>query len=235
MMSRLKYFIQLSTLTTVIAASVATSATVRDSNSHRDEFMSLDKAMDTRSEGASFHDRKMFASVAHAKATASLSQATYVYTMHLKLYQQRTKSEMDLLETEIAMLTASIAHSYTESAMNSEGLRYEVTELKSSWNDGSSQRDLKQLASLYLAIRQKYLEHSEFLISEFTKLLKARERVLEIKTDLETRKVISKEELNLAHIERDQTQNELNIASTQLEFAKRSLAAAQKDYDSVAR
>lgn len=235
MISRLKNFTHLTILTTIVAASVATSATVRDGNSSRNELMSEDKAMDVRSEGANFHDRKMFASVAHAKATATLSHATYVYTMHLKLYQQRVKTEMDLLETEIAMLTASVAHSYTESAMNGEGLRYEVSKLKSSWSDGSSQRDLKQLASLYLAIRQKYLEHSEFLISEFTKLLKARERVLAMKTDLETSKVISKEELNLARVERDQTQNELTIASTQLEFARQALDAAQKDYDSAGR
>ena len=235
-MSQFTRLIQLTLLTTVIAASVGTSATVRESSALREDLLITDeKDMDRRSETSNFHDRKMFASVAHARATATLSHATYVYTMHLKLYQQNSKSEMDLLETEIAMLTASVAHSYTESAMNNEGLRYEVGLLKASWASGSSQRDLKQLAALYLTIRQKYLEHSEVLLSEFTKLLKARERVLAIKTDLEISKVISKEELNQARVERDQTQSELTIASTQLEFAKQALAEAKKDYDSIGR
>jgi len=234
-MSQFSRLIQLSLLTTIIAASVATSATVKDSASFQDDFSVDERAMDGRSEYANFHDRKMFATVAHAKATATLSHATYVYTMHLRLYQQNTKSEMDLLESEIAMLSASVAHSYTESVMNSEGLRYEAGKLKASWANGSARRDLKQLASLYVTIRQKYLEHSEFLVSEFTKLLKAKERVYAIKTDLEKRKVISAEELNQARVERDQTKTEIEVVSTQLEFAKQALSEAQKDFDSLSR
>lgn len=234
-MSQLTRLLQLTLLTTVIATSVATSATVRESPSTREDLTSDERMMDGRSEMTSFHDRKMFATVAHAKATAILSHTTYVYTLHLKLYQQNSKSEMDLLETEIAMLSASVAHSYTESGMNSEGLRYEAGKLKASWANGSSQRDLKQLASIYVTIRQKYLEHSEFLLSEFTKLLKAKEQVFVMKTDLERRKVISSEELNQARVERDQSKTEIEIVSTQLEFARQALADAQKDLDSLGR
>jgi multidrug resistance efflux pump len=234
-MSQISRFFQLSILTSIIAASMATSAPVGQTSSLQDELASTEKAMDGRSEYANFHDRKMFAAVAHAKATAALSHATYVYTMHLRLYQQNTKSEMDVLETEIAMLSASIAHSYTESGMNSEGLRYEAGQLKASWANGSARRDLKQLARLYVTIRQKYLEHSEFLLSEFTKMLKARERVYVVKTELEKRKVISAEELNQARVERDQTKAEIEVVSTQLEFAKQALSDAQKDLDSTSR
>jgi hypothetical protein len=99
----------------------------------------------------------------------------------------------------------------------------------------SFQRDLEQLASIYVTIRQKYLEHSEFLLSEFTKLLKARERVFVMKTDLERRKVISSEELNQARVERDQSKNEIEVVSTQLEFARQALADAQKDLDAISR
>lgn len=232
-MSQVTRLLQLTLLTTVIAASVATSATVRESPWTREDLALDERSMDGKSEMSNSHDRKMFATVAHAKATAILSHATYVYTLHLRLYQQGTKSEMDVLESEIAMLSASVAHSYTESGMNSDGLRYEAGKLKASWANGSSTRDLKKLAGIYVTIRQKYLEHTEFLLSEFTKLAKAKERVFVIKTDLERRKVISAEELNQARVERDQTKSEIEVVSAQLEFARQALADAQKDLDAT--
>jgi multidrug resistance efflux pump len=66
-------------------------------------------------------------------------------------------------------------------------------------------------------------------------MFKARERVYVVKTELEKRKVISAEELNQARVERDQTKAEIEVVSTQLEFAKQALSDAQKDLDSTSR
>jgi ribosomal protein L16/L10AE len=66
-------------------------------------------------------------------------------------------------------------------------------------------------------------------------MLKARERVYVVKTELEKRKVISAEELNQARVERDQTKAEIEVVSTQLEFAKQALSDAQKDLESASR
>ncbi len=56
-----------------------------------------------------------------------------------------------------------------------------------------------------------------------------------MKTDLERRKVISGEELNQARVERDQSKTEIEVVSTQLEFARQALADAQKDLDAISR
>lgn len=233
-MKQYKNLLQVSLMATFLMTSMATSATNRDNTITYDDG-SLERSMDLRSETANFHDRKMFASMAHTRATAALSQATYVYTQHLRLYRQNVKTEMDMLETEIDMLNASVAHSITEMAMISEGTRYDIGKLKASWRDGSESRDLKKLATMYLLIRQRYVEHSEFLVSEYTKLLKARERVLVIKQGLAGKKIISEEELNDARVEKDHALTDLSLSADQLSFAREALADAQKDAQNLNR
>jgi protein-arginine kinase activator protein McsA len=234
-MIRLGAVFKLSLITTLLVSSVATSQTDIELMEARMRALVDEKAMDSLADTATLHDRKQFAAVAHAKATAHLSQATYVYTMHLRLNRQNATSEMDLLESETEMLSASVAHSYTEYAMKHEGLKYDAGQLKAKWASGTIPKDLKQLANLYVQIRQHYLEHSEFLMAEFTKLLNSRERIVAIKTDLEKRRVISDEELNQAIVVRDQTISEIEIAKTQLTFARQALLDAQKDLESIGR
>lgn len=233
-MKQYKNLLQLGLIATFLMTSMATSATNRDNSMNSDDG-GLERSMDLQSETANFHDRKMFASMAHTRATAALSQATYVYTQHLRLYRQNVKTEMDMLETEIAMLNSSAAHSITEMAMISEGTRYDIGKLKASWRDGSAGRDLKKLATMYLSIRQRYVEHSEFLVSEYTKLLKARERVLVIKQALAAKKIISEEELNDSNVQREHAVTDLTLATEQLTFAREALADAQKDLERQSR
>lgn len=233
-MSHARSLIILAAVTTLLATSVATSATVRES-----AFLLNDgdpvRELDGRSETAQSHDRKMLASIAHSRTTATLNQATYVYTQHMRLYRANMKSEMEVLEAEISMLVASTNHSVTEYGMKAETLRHEAGKLKSSWADGNSPKDLKKLASIYVDVRQRYLEHAEFVNSEYSKLLKARERIYAIKFELTKKKIISEEELNEAHVQRDEASTDLNLAAQQLVFAKKALIDAQKDLESVSR
>jgi len=233
-MSHKRSIIMLAVVTTLLATSVATSATVRDSALLLNEGDPV-RELDGRSETAQSHDRMMLATIAHARATATLNHATYVYTQHMRLYRSNIKSEMDVLEAEIAMLVASTNHSLTEYGMKSESLRHEAGRLKSSWAEGSSPKDLKKLARIYVDIRQRYLEHAEFVNSEYSKLLKARDRVYAIKYDLTKKKIISEEELNEARVQRDQSNTEITIAAQQMVFAKQALLDAQKDLEAVSR
>ena len=233
-MSHRRSLIILGVVTTLLAASVATSATVREPALLLEDGDPV-RELDGRSETAQSHDRKMLATMAHARATATLNHATYVYTQHLRLYRSNAKPEMDVLQAEIAMLIASSNNSLTEYGMKSETLRHEAGKLKTSWANGSSPKDLKKLASIYVDIRQRYLEHAEFVNSEYSKLLKARERVYAIKYDLTKRKIISEEELNEARVQRDQSNTEIAVAAEQLVFAKQALLDAQKDLDGVGR
>jgi hypothetical protein len=233
-MSRKRSIIMLAVVTTLLATSVATSATVRESALLLNDSDPV-RELDGRSETAQSHDRKMLATIAHARATATLNHATYVYTQHMRLYRSNAKPEIDVLQAEIAMLIASSNHSLTEYGMKSETLRHEAGKLKTSWADGSSPKDLKKLAKIYVDIRQHYLEHAEFVNSEYSKLLKARERVYTIKYDLTKRKIISEEELNEARVQRDQSNTEIVIAAEQMVFAKQALTDAQKDLESVSR
>jgi hypothetical protein len=221
-------------LTTLLATSVATSATVREPARLLNDGDTM-REFDGRSDTAQSHDRKMLATIAHARATATLNHATYVYTQHMRLYSSNIKSEMDVLEAEIAMLIASSNHSLTEYGMKSEALRHEAGKLKSSWADGSSPKDLKKLAKIYVDIRQHYLEHAEFVNSEYSKIQKARNRVYVIKFELAKKKIISEEELNEARVQRDQSNAEIAIAAEQMVFAKQALLDAQKDLEGVRR
>lgn len=233
-MGHMRSIVLLGVATTLLATSVATSATVREPARLIDDGDPA-RELDGRSETAQSHDRKMLASIAHSRTTATLNHATYVYTQHMRLYRANMKSEMDVLEAEIAMLVASTNHSVTEYGMKAETLRHEAGKLKSSWADGSSPKDLKKLASIYVDVRQRYLEHAEFVNSEYSKLLKARERVYAIKYDLAKKKIISEEELNEAHVQRDEASRNLNLAAEQMVFAKQALLDAQKDLEAVSR
>jgi hypothetical protein len=224
----------LSVTATLLATTVATSATVREPARLLDDGDAA-RELDGRSETAQSHDSKMLATMAHARATATLNHATYVYTQHMRLYRANAKPEMDVVEAEIAMLIASTNHSLTEYGMKSEALRHEAGKLKTSWSNGSAPRDLKKLAGIYVEVRQRYLEHAEFVNSEYSKLLKARERVYAIKYDLTKRKVISEEELNEARVQRDQSNTEITVAAEQLVYAKQALLDAQKDLEAVSR
>lgn len=233
-MSHRRSLIILGVVTTLLAASVATSATVREPALLLEDGDPV-RELDGRSETAQSHDRKMLATMAHARATATLNHATYVYTQHMRLYRANAKPEMDVVEAEIAMLIASTNHSLTEYGMKSEALRHEAGKLKTSWSNGSSPRDLKKLAGIYVEVRQHYLEHAEFVNSEYSKLLKARERVYAIKSELTKRKIISEEELNEARVQRDQSNTEITVAAEQLVYAKQALLDAQKDLESAGR
>lgn len=233
-MNQKRSLLMLGVVTTLLATSVATSATLRESALLLNDGDPV-RELDGRSETAQSHDRKMLATMAHARATANLNQATYVYTHHMRLYRSNAKPEIDVLEAEIAMLIASINHSLTEYGIRAEMLRHEAGKLKTSWSSGNSPRDLKRLAGLYVEIRQRYLEHAEFVNSEYSKLLKARERVYAIKYELTRKKIISEEELNEARVQRDQSSTEIAVAAEQLAFAKQALLDAQKDLEAVSR
>jgi len=233
-MSKATNLLQILVVTSVIAASVATSAPIKETAtfSGNDD---LENIMDGRSQTAHSHDRKLFSELAHAKATSTLSQATYVYTLHLRLYKENAKPEMDVLLSYADMLNATANHSITEYAMKHEDLRYQIGLLKIARARTPGSVTLKEIAQLYVQIRQFYVEHSETLIANYTELAKTKTRIYQIKERMLPSKTVSQEEVNEARLSKEQTETEVAIATEQLEFAKKALAEAKADLDRVGR
>jgi len=186
-----------------------------------------------RNETRQSGDRKIYAQTLREKAKATLTQANYVYAEDVKLRERNVVSEMDLLNSHIALLQASIAHRRTVYVEEHEALDERIGQLRSAWIIGAKSRSLKDLAKLYLDIRQKYVTFSEGVLTDMTMMVRDCQESYEMKGKLVKTHAISLEEFHEATVINQQVREELKIANAQLTSARAALAEAQNDLENA--
>jgi multidrug resistance efflux pump len=140
---------------------------------------------------------------------------------------------MELLNSHMALLQASMAHRRTVYVEEHESLDERIWQLRSAWIAGSKSRSLKELAKLYVEIRQKYVAFSEGLLSDMTMMARDRQESYEMKGKLVKTHAISLEEFNEASVFNQQAKEELKITNAQLTNARAALAEAQNDLENT--
>lgn len=184
-----------------------------------------------RNEARQSRDRKIYAQTLREKAKATLTQADFVYAENVRLRERNAVSEMELLNAHMALLQASMAYRRTVYIEEHESLDERIWQLRSAWIGGSKSRFLKDLAKIYVEIRQKYVAFSEGLLSDITMMARDRQESYEMKGKLLKTRAISLEEFNEASVFNQQAKEELKITNAQLTNARAALAEALDDLE----
>ena len=211
----------------VLAPILAMSVQVFADSSITEEYLA------GRNETRQSRERKIYAQTLREKAKATLTQADFVYAEDVRLRERNAVSEMELLNSHMALLQASMAHRRTVYVEEHESLDERIWQLRSAWIAGSKSRSLKELAKLYVEIRQKYVAFSEGLLSDMTMMARDRQESYEMKGKLVKTHAISLEEFNEASVFNQQAKEELKITNAQLTNARAALAEAQNDLENA--
>jgi hypothetical protein len=184
-----------------------------------------------RNEARQSRERKIYAQSLREKAKATLTQADFVYAEGVRLRERNAMSEMELLNAHMALLQASMAYRRTVYIEEHEALDERIWQLRSAWIVGSKSRSLKDLAKIYVEIRQKYVAFSEGLLSDMTMMARDRQESYEMKGKLVETHAISLEDFNEASVLNQQAKEELKITNAQLTNARAALAEALDDLE----
>jgi multidrug resistance efflux pump len=186
-----------------------------------------------RNEARQSRERKIYAQTLREKAKATLTQADFVYAEDVRLRGRNAVSEMELLNAHMALLQASMAYRRTVYVEEHESLDERIWQLRSAWIVGSKSRSLKDLAKIYVEIRQKYVAFSEGLLSDMTMMARDRQESYEMKAKLVKTHAVSLEEFNEASVFNQQAKEELKITDAQLKNARTALAEALNDLENT--
>jgi len=220
-MSWLRTHIRLAVLTPILTMSVQVLA----DSSITEEYLA------GRNEARQSRERKIYAQSLREKAKATLTQADFVYAEGVRLRERNAMSEMELLNAHMALLQASMAYRRTVYIEEHEALDERIWQLRSAWIVGSKSRSLKDLAKIYVEIRQKYVAFSEGLLSDMTMMARDRQESYEMKGKLVETHAISLEDFNEASVLNQQAKEELKITNAQLTNARAALAEALDDLE----
>ena len=220
-MSWIHSYIKFAVLTPLLAMSVQVFA----DSSITEEYLA------GRNEARQSRDRKLYAQTLREKAKATLTQADFVYAQGVRLRERNAMSEMELLNAHMALLQASMAYRRAVYIEEHESLDERIWQLRSAWIGGSKSRFLKDLAKIYVEIRQKYVAFSEGLLSDMTMMARDRQESYEMKGKLLKTRAISLEEFNEASVFNQQAKEELKITNAQLTNARAALAEALDDLE----
>ena len=220
-MSRLHFLTRLALVTPLLAMSLQAFA----DSSITEEYLA------GRNEARQSRERKIYAQSLREKAKATLTQADFVYAEGVRLRERNAMSEMELLNAHMALLQASMAYRRTVYIEEHESLDERIWQLRSAWIVGSKSRSLKDLAKIYVEIRQKYVAFSEGLLSDMTMMARDRQESYEMKGKLVKTHAISLEDFNEASVFNQQAKEELKITNAQLTNARAALAEALDDLE----